>query len=583
MGLARIFHPRVVKVLFLLMLAAPLAVRAGYVDSNIHLFTGTRFLGAGQVLANDALIYALILCVFYLSFLARVPRLVAVLLRGVGFLVYGVYAMDVAVLVSFNTHITVEDTLAYAGYAPRYIVQVSRKRDVLMLGSGVLAAGFALWVMFSRYTLRRRGMHVMAGLLLVGLLLGSCFTDNARYTHAWMYRNFIAYNLEVRSEGRAYSDGFVSGFEYEEKWVSEPKTAEYPNVIVLMVESLSSYQSRYFSGLNDWTPNLDRIAEGNVAYTGFYANGYSTNDCYIALLSGRVSIRPPARGQYKRGDPFLGFRDSDRMLPAIMSGRGYATEFLIAGDLGFSGVGDWARAIEFGYIEGNQHAFYDGWDRYHFNSAPDEALYGRVIERMKYNEGRKYFMYLSTLSTHHPFVNPENGDKSEVQTIRYGDKQLGLFYDRLLEMGFFEDGVLIILGDHHAMVPLKKGEVKRFGAYRAAARVPMVVAYGGRKRGVVEGLHSQVDVFNGLKNMTSSTLRTSDWAGDLFHDRPAKYVAHRRGDYRDVVSVFTEDKDYLVKLDGDDTRVVDGEAVGDEIKRELVGRVNALRVMGRED
>jgi lipoteichoic acid synthase len=577
--LAFIFHPRVVKIIFLLMLASPLVIRAGYVDSHINVFTGTRFLGATQVLANDAVIYAFILSVFYVSFLSKVRRVPAVLLRVLGFVAYGIYAMDMAVLVSFNTHLTVDDAVTYAGYAPKYIAQISRKRDILLMGSAVPAVGLSLLVLFTRYTLSQRAHHVIAVLVVAGLLVASCFTTNSRYTHAWMYRNFIAYNLEVRSEGRGYSDAFVKGLDYTDQWVTEPKTPQQPNIIILLVESLSSYQSKYFSGLKDWTPNLDRIARQNVAFTNFYANGFCSNDGYISLLTGRPPIRPPASGRHKRGEPFNGFTDLTETLPMLLSQKGYATEFLMAGDFGFGGVGQWAQRLDFDLMEGHDHPSYDGWDRFHFNSAPDEALYNRINERISLHDGERYFMFVVTLTTHHPFVNPENGHKSEAETIMYGDKQLGLFYDKLMDQGFFDDGVLIILGDHHTMVPLKAGEVERFGSYRAAARVPMVVSFGNKKQAVVDGLHSQVDVFNSLKNMTTSTLRTSDWAGDIFNDKPAKYIAHRRGDYRDVISIFTDNQDYLVKLDGDNTRVIDNDAVSDAVEQELLNRVNAARVM----
>ena len=77
------------KSLFLLMLGAPLVIRAVCVDDHLYRFTGTRFFGAGQVLANDALIYVFILGVFYLSFLSKVPRGVSVFLRALGFLMFG--------------------------------------------------------------------------------------------------------------------------------------------------------------------------------------------------------------------------------------------------------------------------------------------------------------------------------------------------------------------------------------------------------------------------------------------------------------------------------------------------------------
>jgi phosphoglycerol transferase MdoB-like AlkP superfamily enzyme len=521
------------------------------------------------------------LLLLYLSFLPTTPRAVAVPVRVLAFVVFVLYVIDGVVMVCFNTHLTLGDALDYADYAPRYISQIGNQRGLALLAAGVPSAGLCAWLTLTRYTFQYKAQHAAALLAVAGLLTASCFTGNQRYAHAWKYKNFIAYSLEIRSESRGYSDAFVNGFDFQPAINEEPKPAETPNIIIVSVESLSSYQSRYFSGLNDWTPNLDRIAANNVAYTGFCANGFCTNDCYISVLTGRPPIRPPASSRNKRGGAFDGFEDIDESLPRILAARGYATDFLMSADLAFGDVGPWAESAGFDHIEGHTHPAYDGWARYQFDAAPDEALYQRVCERIKEHGGGRFFMYLSTISSHHPFVNPENGEQSEVQAVRYADRQLGLFHDRLIETGFFDDGVLIIFGDHHAMVPLKPGEAERFGEERAAARVPLVVSYGNTKQAVRTGLYQQTDIFNSLKNLTCGTLSTSDWAGDIFADQPAKYVVFRRGDYRNHISVFTDAGDYTVKLDGEDTRIVQGAAPSETIGQELVARINAARIPPR--
>lgn len=579
--MAKFSAPKMIKAVFVLMLASPLVVKAVYVDSNIHMFTGTRFFGAAHVFTNDAILYAVILALFYLSFLTKMPRVAAIPARVLAFLIYAVYAFDGIVIISFNTHLTISDAVDYAWYAPRYLTQISSKRDVLLLVTVIPAIGLSAWVAFTRYTLKHRAQHVAVILVVSGLLLASLFPGNQSYAHAWKYKNVFVYNMEIRSESRDYSEAFINGPRFEPKVMQEPNTAKTPNIIILAVESLSSYQSQYFSGLRDWTPNLDKIANNNVAYTGFYANGFCTNDCYISVLTGSPPIRPPASSQLNRGGEFEGFEQPDESLPRILAARGYATEFLMSADLGFGGVGPWAERIGFETIEGHTHPFYNGWERSHFNAAPDEALYQRVCDRIAEHGDARFFMYLSTITSHHPYVNPENGNQSEAETIQYTDRQIGVFHDRLVEMGFFDNGILIIFGDHHSMVPMKPGEAKTFGDYRAAARIPLIVSYGNTKQAVDDGLYQQSDIFNSLKNLTSETRGTSDWAGDIFHSQPVKYIVFRRGDYRDCISIFTEDQEYMIKLDGDKTRVIGDHAEDRTVAQELVGRVNAVRIPGQ--
>ncbi len=571
--------PRAAKILFLMMLAGPLVFRGLYVDSYINLHTDKRFFGATQVLANDGVLYAFILSLFYLSFLSKIPRVPSLILRALGFLVFLLCAMDSVVFVCFNSHLTVDDTVAYASYAHKYISQITRKRHIFILVAGLCSIALSARVFVSRYTIQRKAHHILAIVTVLSLLAASSLASNDTYTHSWIYKNVVAYNLEVRSESRGYSEGFVSGFEFDQHETRIPHTPQTPNIIVLMVESLSSYQSKYFSGLNDWTPSLDKIARENIAFKEFYANGFCTNDCYISVLTGQLPLRPTESGDFVRTGPFSGFDGYGESLPRSLSRKGYVTEFLLAGDHGFSGVGDWARGIGFDTLEGQDHPYYDGWDRYQFDSASDEALYARLVEKIEQHQSEKFFMYVSTMSTHHPFVNPDNGNSSEAETFMYADRQLGAFHEKLIEMGFFENGVLIIMGDHHAMVPLKPGEADALGKYRAAAKVPMVVSYGNKKQAVVTGLHQQADIYHSLKNLVSEEISYSDWTGDIFNDKPVKYVAHRRGDYRNRVSVFSQDKDYLVKLDGDKTRVIGGDHADEQTKAELVGRINDARIL----
>ena len=142
---------------------------------------------------------------------------------------------------------------------------------------------------------------------------------------------------------------------------------------------------------------------------------------------------------------------------------------------------------------------------------------------------------------------------------------------------------MIICGDHHAMVPQAAGAAKRFGRYGAAARVPLIVSHGNQEQQVVSGQYQQIDVFNGLKNLTSATHSHSDWVGDIFSHTPAEYIAHRRGDHRAMVSIFGQDEVYLIKLDGDDTRIVEGGSLDVERRTRLVDRVNAARIRRRSD
>jgi len=552
-----------------------------HVDNFIYSYTGTRLLGAMQVFTNDAIIYSTVMLLFYLSYLSKIPHIVSILLRGLSFIVLSLYVVDVYVIINFNNHLAISDAAKYASYSLKYIQQIYYGKGFLILTIMILVVGFIVQFIFSRYKIKNNNIHRYSIIMILSVLFIFNFASagNSEYVHAWIYRNFIDYNLMVLSEAKEYSDEFVNNFSFSEKEHCYSKVPEERNVILLMVESLSSYQSNFFSGINNWTPNVDIIASKNTAYKNFYANGFTTEDGEISLLTGKLPIYRPSSYTNGGGTSFHGFFNVKASLPNILKKQGYTTEFLTTADLSFANTGSWAKSIGFNYIEGSEHPYYEKWDKFHFKAAPDEALYNRVLDRIKRNDNNKYFIFVKTVSTHHPFINPENKNRSEAETFKYADKQIGLFYKQLINLDFFDKGMLIIVGDHHSMVPLKKEEIEVFGLLKALARIPMIVSYGDKKPSIVNEQYQQIDIFNYLKGLISNTQCYSNWTGDILAGKPAKYIAHRRGDNRNIISIFSGEKNYLVVLDGDNTRLTTNEHTDIETQMSIIKKINAVRIL----
>jgi len=569
--------PSMVK--FVLLLAIPLFLKGLYVDSFIYHYTATRLLGFCQVLANDAILYCGLLLLLYLSFLPQVNRVFTALIRLSAVILFAVYIIDYIVIVNFNTHLAVGDAIKYADYSYKYIQQIYELNNIAI--SLIIAAILVPVTLFSFSKRKITGQRYLKLPLFIiaGLPLVSGFADNQKYAHSWVYKNVIDYNLTILSESSAYSDKFLNAFSFKEESNCRTESAKHKNIIILMVESLSAYQSQYFSGINNWTPNIDLIASQNRAFKNFYANGFITEDGEIALLTGLHPIYPPSSYSDDGGTSFHSFFNIENSLPNILKKYGYQTEFLTTADLEFGNTGNWAKSIGFDYIEGHDQPEYDKWERFNFQAAPDEALYLRALDRVKQNSAKNFFIFIKTVSSHHPYINPENKHKSESEAIMYTDKQIGLFYRQLQSSGFFDNGILVIVGDHHSMTPLKKAEVDNYGQFKAAAKVPLIIADGGNAN-IENNQYQQIDIFNSLQSMVSGKQCYSDWNGILLGEQkiPPKYIAHRRGDNRDIISIFTENEDFLIKLDGDNTRVAGNEAAEPSIKQMLVDKVNALRI-----
>lgn len=558
----------------------PLLLKAWYVDDFIFHYTNTRLLGVVLVLVNDAPIYALLIGLLFCSYLPPLPIALAAVLRLLALAIFAVYLVDLYVIVNFNTHLTLNDIIKYIGYSGDYLDQIYGLKSIGLLAIGGLLSALLLAYLLSPFKLADWRGYRMPLLALTLLPLLAAFADNDQYAHSWVYRNVFDYNLTILSESAPYSDDFVSRAQIGLSPDCQPVAAAGKDIIILMVESLSSYQSRFFSGIEDWTPNLDAIARQNLAFTRFYANGFITEDGEIALLTGLLPIYPPASYNDDGGVSFASFYAVEQSLPKRLKPLGFRSEFLTSADLDFGNTEVWARSIGFDYVEGHEHPDYQGWPRFQFKAAPDRALYRRALDRLQQPRSGPLLLFIKTVSTHHPYLNPENGHRSEAEVFQYADRELAEFYRQLQARKFFDHGLLLIVGDHHAMAPLKPMETQRFGHYPAAAMVPLVAVGQGLPAAVESRPFQQTDVFNTLQGLAGGQQCRDDWHGILWGDHavPPRFIAHRRGDNRDKISIFSEQDDYLIKLDGDATRLVSQKPESPALRQALVDYVNGLRI-----
>ncbi len=565
--------------ILLCFLAIPALLKAGYVENFIFELTETRFVGFSQAIANDMLFYALLWMLVYFSVLPNCWRWLSAFLRTLALLCWIIYCADYFVIKNFNTHLTFGDSIKYAGYAYKYLQQIYNLNNYTLSALCLLLLGALLPLLLSPFRLPKQKFKTVPWVLFISAILGyTVFADEHKYAHSWIYKNVVDYNLIILSEGSPYSAEFKQALHFDEAQTCQTLPSIPKNIIILMVESLSAYQSQFFSGIKDWTPNLDAIAQDNLAYRDFYANGFITEDGEISLLTGIPPIYPPSTYDNDGGTSFYSFFNLPDALPQALKKHHYHTEFLTSSDLEFGNTGQWAQSIGFDYVEGHDHPDYNAWERFHFKSAPDAALYLRVLDRLK-QQKQNFFLFIKTVSSHHPYVNPETKHASEEEAIIYTDKQLGIFYQQLRNTGFFEHGILLIVGDHHAMTPLKPHEAERFGQYQAAAKVPLVVI-DGHSHGQEAQQFQQIDVFNTVLGEISGTPCYSDWRGILWGTakHSPKFIVHRRGDNRDKVSVFSQDAAAQIKLDGDATRVVSDYPEDPSIRQLIIDKINTLRI-----
>ncbi len=420
----------------------------------------------------------------------------------------------------------------------------------------VLASSILLWFPISRALKPALGMGGLAlTMVLVGVPLGH---QADGYIHSEGVVNLLQLQ-RMRGVNTPYSPEFVrqvlvrNGPRAD---VCEAGQGRTPNVLLVIVESLSAHHSALLGGSDD-VPELDAIARQNTWFSAFHANGFTTDQGLISLLDGRVPI--PAVGRFLSLRAFDGFGDPKRSVVGALHPAGYEVAFFTTATLAFLDSTSWLKRMQVDHFEGSENAYYRDLPRGNFDAASDEALYGRFLQWLdnEHDATKPFFAALLTVESHPPFLDPATGKLDERAVFRRADANLANFYRKLVERGFFEHGILLITGDHRSMTAVDAGEWRRYGD-SALARIPLIVAgASGLPRGEISAAFQQTDLLPSLAQLIAKgRVCRSDGQGTFLRSNPEPpdYVIHSRGDRRERIDVYYPDGNAWVELAGDASR-----------------------------
>ncbi len=529
-------------------------------------------------LKHDGLIVGLFVLIHIAAWSAAF-RPLSIVLRLLAWSLLTVCVVDVYVLAQFTERLWINDFILF-GPEGRAILDMasqfvadSRNLPVTSVMVLALLSFLAAWPAAAPLRVRSSILGSLAGMLMIGI---SRFPDPITYINDFVYLNVA----EIQAMSGVLTPYGPGGIEAARRFSEQQDNARRcvpglnskRNVILVLMESLSSHQSKYLSGLSDWTPKMDAIARDNHVWTNFYANGNNTADGLVASLTGHDPLTAINGRNYRRW-----MRVSDAM-PFRMRQAGYKSAFLMSGSLKFLGTDDWLSSIGFDYLEDEDAPFYKDSDRNGMVAAPDKDLYDRSLHWVE-REAGPYFLVVNTLSTHAPYIDPLTHVRSERSVFEYADAAFKQFVDGLLAQHYFaRGGVLLLTGDHHDMVPIGPDEMRRYGV-SADARLPLIVIGDGLQLPQhVDGAFQQADIPPSVEYLVGERACFTQRQRNLFQPdkpEPPRCILHMRGDWRDRVDALCGDHSGRIRFDGDATRAMD-----DTIPnvQPLIQEINAERI-----
>lgn len=268
---------------------------------------------------------------------------------------------------------------------------------------------------------------------LAALKLNSTFTViTSNYTH-----NTPRYNAS-----RSQITDQLKPVDFASKF----KSKRPQNIVIMIVESLSSDLWFPASGRKDIVPFLNKLSERSLISQKHFSNGRTSIDALPSILFGYPLLDEHwARSNYQT--------NCWQGLGSILLKEGYQTQFFHGADkpsMYFDAISAAAGIAEHYHRE---HVTAPEADDGHWGIY-DEPFLQFTAHQLSKNQ-KPFLSTIFTLSSHQPFALPEvyrrkfNHIKNPFErSLRYTDHAIGQFFATIETQPWYEDTLFIITGDH---------------------------------------------------------------------------------------------------------------------------------------
>jgi hypothetical protein len=352
--------------------------------------------------------------------------------------------------------------------------------------------------------------------------------------------------------------------------------AQRPNVVVLVMESLSLGYMGEINGVTGYTPFLDELARRSLFLPNTWANATRSIDGIPAVVAGvpALGAEPLLTSQYAT-TRFAG-------LGTLLTQQGYDCAFFHAANRGSMFIDQ--LAVRAGFTRYYAKEDYpnprddDGqWGIF------DEPYFQYVADQIE-DMRRPFGVVVFSLTAHHPFRVPPHladrfpdGPHPILKTIAYSDYALRRFFETARTRDWYQDTLFVITADHGFLpyLPQYRNAVGRW-------RVPLILHRAGQTWPAVDLRQpvAQIDIVPTIAQLIGARAEP--------HNRLTRSVFS--GGERTVVlraenSLFAVGAEYFLHypLEGGEPQLYhigDPErrypiTTRDDVKREMIARTRA--------
>ena len=225
--------------------------------------------------------------------------------------------------------------------------------------------------------------------------------------------------------------------------------AKQPNVVIIMMESMSAEYMETFGNKQGITPSLDRLAKEGLLFARLYATGTRT----VRGLEALSAALPPQPGAAVVRWPNISNLNT---LGSTLAARGWEANFIYGGYGMFDNMNSYFESQA--YKVTDRKLFKEGLVQFeNVWGVADEHLFDQVLMNMDKDtaSGKPFFAHIMTTSNHRPFTYPDGridipSPAKREGGVKYADYAIGRFFEMAKQKPWFDNTIFLIVADHCA-------------------------------------------------------------------------------------------------------------------------------------
>ena len=282
-----------------------------------------------------------------------------------------------------------------------------------------------------------------------------------------------------------------------------------PNIVVVIMESMSAAKMNYFGNKEQLTPFLDSLAYKSLFFDNFFSAGKHTfNGIFSTLFSFPALYRQHTLRNIRQYDGFA---------PTLKK-IGYSTTYFTTHDGQFDNVAGFLKANHFDNIFSQKD--YPSEEVKTTLGVPDDYMFRYaipVIDTLARSK-KPFFVSFMTTSDHGPFYVPDyfkpKTKKIRTQITEYADWSLQQFIIMASKQDWFDNTIFVFVADHGAPMNVVYDIPLNY------FHVPLLI-YAPKLIGTPKVLNktgSQLDIFPTVMGIINQSYINNTMGIDLLND-----------------------------------------------------------------